>query len=83
MIEFKSMDLLKRIWRRISPAYRKRQDEALMQSIRYLVENPSAACVVAGSLIQGEPLARLAHHQAGADFLGVNLATPGIPDDQA
>lgn len=50
MIIFKHRTLWDNL-KRISPAYRKKQDDELREVIRKLVENPDMPCMVGGGFI--------------------------------
>jgi hypothetical protein len=51
MIEFRPRTLRDRFWRLVSPTRRRRQDAALEEAIRKLVEDPSLPCMVEGRVI--------------------------------
>ena len=51
MIEFQMMTSRSRLLRLVWPPYRRRQDEALREAIRVLVENPRLPCVIGGTLV--------------------------------
>jgi hypothetical protein len=51
VIGFRQQTLPERVMRWLSPAYRERQDAAMREAIRRLVDDPSLPCMIGDRLI--------------------------------